>query len=235
MAPSGRRRFPFLRKDGSIVSTIVSATPLPADSGREACFVCFVVDITARRQIEDALRRSEAYYRVLTTAAQDHIFVINSDDRVEYVNQAAADQLRTTPDRVIGRRRSEIFPPEVAERQGVSLRKVFTEGKPLYAEGKTMYVDREVWLSTWLAPIPDESGKVTGVLGLSRDMTARKHAEDELRAAEQRLRVVMSNLPLVLWASNREGVATFCAGQALAGAGHDGSGSCRPPAEGHRR
>ncbi len=206
---------PFLRKDGSIVSTIVSATPLPADSGREACFVCFAVDITARRHIEDALRRSEAYYRVLTTAAQDHIFVINSDDRVEYVNQAAADQLRTTPDRVIGRLRSDIFPPEVAERQGVSLRKVMTEGKPLYAEGKTMYVDREVWLSTWLAPIPDDSGKVTGVLGLSRDMTARKHAEDELRATEQRLRVVMSNLPLVLWASNREGVATFCAGQAL--------------------
>ena len=63
------------------------------------------VDRTARtppyRQIEDALRRSDAYYRVLTTAAQDHIFVINRDDRVEYVNQAAADQLRSTPDKII--------------------------------------------------------------------------------------------------------------------------------------
>ena len=205
----------FLRKDGSTVFAIVSATPLPADSEREAGFVCFVVDITGRRQNEEALRRSDAYYRVLTTAAQDHIFVVNHEDRVEYVNQAAAEQLRTTPDRVIGKRRSEIFPAEVAERQGVNLRSVLAEGKPLYAEGRTMYLDREVWLSTWLAPIPDESGKVTAVLGLSRDMTARKRAEDELRTAEQRLRVVMSNLPLVLWASNREGVATFCAGQAL--------------------
>ncbi len=206
---------PFLRKDGSTISTIVSATPMSAGAEREAGFVCFVVDITSRRQIEDALRRSEAYYRVLTTAAQDHIFVIDHEDRVQYVNQAAAEQLQTTPDRVVGKRRAEIFPPEVADRQGVNLRTVLTEGKPLYAEGRTMYLDREVWLSTWLAPIPDERGNVTAVLGLSRDMTARKHAEDELRATEQRLRVVMANLPLVLWASNSEGIATFCAGQAL--------------------
>jgi PAS domain-containing protein len=129
--------------------------------------------------------------------------------------------LRTTPDQVIGKRRTEIFPPAVAERQGANLRAVLTDGKPLYAEGKTMYLDREVWLSTWLAPIPDEDGKVTAVLGLSRDMTARKRAEDELRATEQRLRVVLSNLPLVLWASNRDGVATFCAGQALQALGID--------------
>jgi PAS domain S-box-containing protein len=206
---------PFIRQDGSTVSTIVSTTPLAAGAEREAGFVCLVVDITARRHVEDMLRRSEAYYRVLTTAAQDHIFVVNEEDRVEYVNQAAADQLRTTPDRVVGRLRTEIFPPAVAERQGANLRKVLAEGKPLYAEGRTMYVDREVWLSTWLAPIPDEAGRVTAVLGLSRDMTARKRAEDELRAAEQRLRVVMSNLPLVLWASNGDGISTFCAGQAL--------------------
>jgi PAS domain S-box-containing protein len=206
---------PLIRKDGSTIFTIISATPIPADGDEQPGFICFVVDITSRRHIEDALRRSEAYYRVLTTAAQDHIFVINDDDRVEYVNQAAADQLRSTPERVIGRRRSEIFPPEVAERQSANLRKVLEEGQPLYAEGRTMYLDREVWLSTWLAPIADDSGKVTAVLGLSRDMTARKRAEDELRAAEQRLRVVMANLPLVLWASNRDGVATFCAGQAL--------------------
>jgi len=213
-----RTEIPFLRKDGSQVSTIVSATSFPPGE-KDAGFICFVIDITSRRNIEDALRRSEAYYRVLTTAAQDHIFVVNRDDRVEYVNQAAAEQLRTTPDRVIGRLRSEIFPPQVAERQAENLRKVMAEGKPVYAEGKTMYLDREVWLSTWLAPIPDEDGNVTAVLGLSRDMTARKRAEDELRAAEQRLRVVMSNLPLVLWASNRDGVATFCAGQALQSVG----------------
>jgi PAS domain S-box-containing protein len=207
----------FHRRDGSLLTTILSASVLPAGAAAEkaTAIACFVTDITARRQMEDALGRSAAYYRVLTGAAQDHIFVIDAQDRVEYVNQAAAEQLRTTPDRVIGKLRTEIFPPDVAERQGGNLRQVLTSGKPLYAEGRTIYLDREVWLSTWLAPIRDASGKVNGVLGLSRDMTARKRAEEELRASEQRLRVVLAHLPLVLWATNRDGIATFCAGQGL--------------------
>jgi two-component system cell cycle sensor histidine kinase/response regulator CckA len=210
-SPGRHAEVDFQRKDGSLISTIVSATPTQGT----ASIVCFVTDITGRREIENSLRRQAAYYQVVTAAAQDHIFVISDQDRVEYVNQAAAEQLRSSPERLIGRLRTEIFPPDVAERQGANLRKVLSEGKPLYVEGRTMYLEREVWLGTWLSPVPDESGKVTAVLGLSRDITARKRAEDELRGAEQRLRVVLSHLPLMMWASNDAGVATFCAGQAL--------------------
>jgi two-component system cell cycle sensor histidine kinase/response regulator CckA len=167
------------------------------------------------REVEDALRRTEGYCRVLTETVQDHIFVIDREDRIEFVNQAAAQQLRTTPDRLIGKRRSEIFPPDIAERQGLNLRQVLTTGEPLFVEGRTLYLDREVWLGTWLAPVRDATGQVRAVLGISRDMTSRKRAEDDLRATEQRLRVVLSNVPLVLWATDRKGISTFCAGQAL--------------------
>ena len=205
----------FQRRDGSPLVASVSASLVKGEVHDRPGVACVVVDVGDRRRAEDALRRSAAYYRVLTSAAQDHIFVINQEGRVEYVNQAAADQLRSTPDKIIGRMRTEIFPPDIAERQGMNLRKVLTEGTPLYVEARTMYLDREVWLSTWLAPIPDDTGKVTAVLGLSRDLTARKRIEDDLRAAEQRLRVVLSNLPLLVWATSRDGRATFCAGQAL--------------------
>lgn len=137
------------------------------------------------------------YYRVLAEIAEDHIFVIDADDRIEYVNPAAARQHRTTPEQLIGRRRADIFPPEVAERQLGNLQRVFQSSKPLYVEARNTYGGAEVWLSTWLAPIPDGNGGVRAVLGVSRDMTARKRAEDELRASEQRRRVVLSNVPLV--------------------------------------
>ena len=204
----------FSRSNGPTLIASVSVGRWDGDSRRHG-FLCVVADVTDRRRSEDALRRSAAYYRALTAAAQDHIFVINDRDRIEYVNQAAAEQLRTTPERVIGRLRTEIFPPDVAERQGANLRKVISEGKPVYVEARTMYLNREVWLSTWLAPVVDDTGNVTAVLGLSRDFSARKRIEDELRAAEQRLRVVLSHLPLVVWATDRTGAATFCAGQAL--------------------
>ena len=124
------------------------------------------------------------YYRVLAETAEDHIFVIDRDDRIEYVNAAAARQHGVVPEQLIGRLRSEVFPPDVAERQRRNLLHVFDTGKSVYVEARTVYRDGEVWLGTSLAPIRDADGNVRAVLGVSRDMTARKQAEDALRKLE---------------------------------------------------
>ncbi|MBM3819326.1 MAG: PAS domain S-box protein [Acidimicrobiia bacterium] len=154
-------------------------------------------------------------YRVLADTAEDHIFVINRDDRVEYVNPAGARQFGAVPAQLIGRRRTELFPPDIAERQGQNLAKVFATGEPLYAEGRTLYRDREVWLSTWLTPVEDARGGVVAVLGVSRDITARKRLEDEMRATDQQRQVVLSHASLAVWNVDARRTVTFCAGLAL--------------------
>ena len=161
------------------------------------------------------LDHREAMYRVLADTAEDHIFVINRDDRIEFVNRAAARQLRAAPEDLIGKLRVEIFPPDVSERQKLGLQHVFDTGKTLYVEGRTFYLDREVWLSTWLAPIFGPDGRVEAVLGLSRDLTEHKRAQDALHASEERRRVVLAHVPLVLWAIDLHGVITFCSGRSL--------------------
>src|SRR6185503_16939130 len=70
----------------------------------------------------------------------------------------------------------------------INLRKVLETGEPLYIEGRTLYLDREAWLGTWLAPIfgnGDDAGKVTAVLGLSRDITERRRLQIELANAQK--------------------------------------------------
>ena len=159
--------------------------------------------------------QKEAFLRVLADTAEDQIFVINRDDLIEFVNRAGARQLGATPEQLIGRKRTEVFPPAVAERQQLGLKRVFETGKALYVEGPTPYSGGEVWLSTWLTPVPGPDGSVDAVLGVSRDLTDQKRAQDALRASEERLRVVISNVPLLLWAIDADGIITFCSGRAL--------------------
>ncbi len=147
-------------------------------------------DITERKRVEEALRESEARYRALAEAAPDMIFVIDRDDRVQYVNTFAARQFGATPEQVIGKPRADLFPPDIAGQQGRSLRHVFDSGQPLFNESPLRFGEREIWISNWLVPLRDESGVVTAVMGISRDITERKRAEEALRRLNRELRAI---------------------------------------------
>ena len=150
--------------------------PLFSD-GEVEYAVVLVRDITERKRADDALRESEARYRTLAEAAHDMIFIVNRDGYVEYANAFAAKQFGLPPEEVIGRHRDELFPVEVTDVQQRNLEKVFETGQPVYSEQETTFPGRKVWLGTWLAPITDRNGKVVAVMGISRDITERRRAE----------------------------------------------------------
>ena len=64
-------------------------------------------------------------------------------------------------------------------------------------------------------PLFDEDGTVTGCIGIATDITEHQRAEQALRKSEARLRHVINNAPLVLWAVDNEGVFTFSEGHGL--------------------
>ncbi|MCL5961801.1 MAG: PAS domain S-box protein [Chloroflexi bacterium] len=150
--------------------------PLFSD-GQVEYVVVVARDITERKQADDALRESETRYRTLAEAAHDMIFIVNRDGYIEYANAFAAKQFGLPPEEIIGRRREELFPVEVSDVQQRNLEKVFEIGQPVYAEQETTFPGRTVWLGTWLAPITNSDGKVIAVMGISRDITERKRAE----------------------------------------------------------
>ncbi|MBI5877626.1 MAG: GAF domain-containing protein [Chloroflexi bacterium] len=143
-----------------------------------------------RKQTGQALRQSEELYRTLAEAAHEMIFVISRENRVQYINSFAAKQFGRRPDEVIGRRREELFPVSVSDQQENNLQRVFDTGEPLYVENKTPLEAREVWLGTWLVPLKDEPGGVRAVLGISRDITVRKEAEQVLQKSKERLELL---------------------------------------------
>ena len=76
----------------------------------------------------------------------------------------------------------------------------------------------ELWLGQYVQLIM-EGTRIVNIQAVARDITARRQAEDLLRASEERLRAVVSNAPIILWAADPEGRLTLCEGYGLKGLG----------------
>jgi len=197
------------------------------------------IEIVERIRIEQALVDSEERYRTLAETAQDFIFIVDRGGLVMYLNSFAAQKLGNSPESFMGKNLDQVFPPEMAEVQERELKKVFTNGEPLHVENMATLEGEETWLSTSLVPIRDERGAFDDVLGISRDITQRKLAEDalsrtkdglelmvnertsDLESLNQRLKLELSEKKLAeerLQAVNRALRTTMAASQALTGA-----------------
>ena len=127
------------------------------------------------------LRQSEERYRILAEAAHDMIFIVNRQGNLEYVNSFAAKQYGHKQKEMTGKPVTELFSSEVLVGAENNFTKVFNTGEPVYTEGKVNFTKQAKWLGTWLVPLQAESGQVSFVMGVSRDITQQKQAEDALR------------------------------------------------------
>jgi len=168
--------------------------PTVFDNGRKGVSV-ILEDITQRKQAADALRESEKRYRTLAEGSHDLIFVIDRYDRVEYVNSYASALVNKPADQIIGQLRSSLFPPDVAGNQKKALERVFETGNPVRNEGALTFAGQIHWFDHYLTPLKDPNNYVRSVLGISRDITERKNANDALRESEDRYRKLVEISP----------------------------------------
>lgn len=131
-------------------------------------------------QAESTLRRSETLYRSLAELSDDAIFVVDQQFRMIYLNQASARNLGGRPEELVNSSITDLFPPESVAVMIPRLRAVFASGQRHNNIENLILSGRSVWLDTSLVPLFDDSGTVTSVQGVARDITARKQAEDEL-------------------------------------------------------
>jgi PAS domain S-box-containing protein len=177
----------MVRKDGDVFPVELRTFSYTNEQGERVGMWSIVRDISRRKGFESQLNRSEELYRTLAEASQDMIFIIDTQDHIQYVNSFAASSYGVKPGDMIGRPRSEFFGSSDGQRQEASLRKVFQTGQPFYTETYTLFPGGNVWLSTWIVPLKNPGGDITSMLGVSRDITDRKIIEEKLFTAQQSL------------------------------------------------
>jgi len=180
----GVRQLPFRQKtdSGRILDLLLSIELITVE-GQE-CLLVAIFDETNQIRLNKELRNSERRYRALAETSPDFIFIIDPQDNVTYVNQSGLSLLGLSKDQVIGGGRHGFFPAEIAKRQKGNLEIVFRERRTLRVENWHDLPTGSICLDTQLVPLVNDSGTVEAVLGISRDITERRRAEEDRRKLE---------------------------------------------------
>ena len=149
-------------------------------------------------------------YRTLAEFSNDAIFLIDKSQRVRYVNTFGAAFLGASIDDIKGRHLKELFPPQAYELQSRAIKHVFESGEPFFTEENVSFAQRNLWIDTRLMPIKDEHGSVGFVMGVSRDITEQKMAQEALRESEEKVRLLLDSTGEAIYGIDGENNCTFC-------------------------
>lgn len=121
--------------------------------------------------------------RTLIDHLPDYIFIKDVDSRFVINNQAHAQLIGyEDPEDLVGKTDFDVFPKELAQHYYADEQRVIETGQPLIGreEETVTKTGRHQWVSTNKVPLRDPDGNIIGLVGMSRDITARKEAEEAL-------------------------------------------------------
>ncbi len=185
---------------------LTSKLPLRDQNGMIIGLVGIGRDITKRKQAEETLDRERRLLRTLIDNLPDAIYAKDTADRKTLSNLADQKNLGCkTEAETIGKTDFDLFPRELAERLHADDEKVI-QGHSVINREEYFLDDkgREHWLLTSKLPLHDQDGKITGLVGINRDITEHKQAEDKLAHEQELFQTLLDNLPDAIYFKDRE-------------------------------
>jgi PAS domain S-box-containing protein len=156
-------------------------------------------EIAERKQTEEALTQERSLLRTLIDSLPDYVYFKDAEGRFIIGNAAVARLMGTaTPDELIGKTDFDFYPRELAAQFYADEQEIIQSGQPLIDQegpSENQTTGDEIWISNTKVPLRDGQGEIVGLVGVTRDITERKQAETELRAAHQRLLDIIDFLP----------------------------------------
>ncbi len=198
---------------GEPIDTIWSFFPIKDKSGQLLAWVTISPNLTPIKQASRALEESEERFRGAVEGLLD-AFVIMSpirdetgvlvDFRFEYANRVALEFAHMEKDEYVGRRASELFPPEVQTGVMPVYDRVLRSGEPAAIDAYQVKAPRGVYEKGVYIDI--RASRLGGGIALAwRDVTSRTVAQMKLRESEERFRTLADNISQIAWMGDAEG------------------------------
>ncbi|MCG6533900.1 MAG: PAS domain S-box protein, partial [Syntrophales bacterium LBB04] len=194
------------RKNGEWINTIAGGEVITLEGQRY--ILSFFFDITERKRAEEALRDAEAKYSAVVTQAKDGVLIIQ-DNVLQFVNKAMADMLGYTPAEMENTTIINYVAPE-SRIPVVGRVKARLAGRdvPSVYEARLQRKDGTIIDAELSAGLIEYRGKPADV-GLIRNITERKRAEEALRESEEKYRSILESIAEGYYEVDLAGNLTF--------------------------
>jgi len=168
-------------------------------------------DITERKRAEEARAEEHNLLRTLIDNLPDSIYVKDTKSRFVIGNIGVAHIMGLeTADEMIGKTDMDFHPQELAAKYYADEQQVIRSGRPLINREEQV-IDQQksqpIWNLVTKVPWRDSAGETVGIVGIGRDITRRRQAEEQLMAANQQLNAANQQLKATeqqLKAANRQ-------------------------------
>jgi two-component system NtrC family sensor kinase len=185
---SHRMENEFTFPDGSKGWFDLSILPVP-----DGVFI-LSLDITERKRAEEAQWESEEKYRLLVENQTDMVVKVDTEGRFLFVSPAYCDMFGKSEEELLAQNFMPLVHEEDRKATARAMENLYRPPYTCYVEQRALTKNGWSWLAWADKAVLDEQDKVVAIVGVGRDITERKQAEDKLRESEEKLRLMFESV-----------------------------------------
>ena len=183
----------LISREGKEIPVDESASPITDEVGNIVGVVLVFRDVSERKQVKEALKTSQEYAQSIINSSLDMIIANDKNRNIIEFNKAAEETFGYNIKEILGKHVSILFAnPEESNK----VYKTTVEQSRCVQEVVSKRKNGELFHCLLSASIlRNAKGEMIGVMGVSRDITERNHAEQALRESEERYRTLVELSP----------------------------------------
>ena len=173
----------LIRKNGKTFNAEISLCILKSEKGKPIGSIGIIKDTTPEKKIKKELNSKENLLQSLLDNIPDCIYIKDDELRYLQINKATAEEINKKPEEIIGKTDFDIYPKSEAERNLEEDKKVIQNKEPIINKVNKINNPNgeKTWVSVTKIPRYDKNGKVTGLIGINREITKIKESKKKYK------------------------------------------------------
>jgi len=177
----------IIAKDRTLRNVAWSNVLTKDSQGEIVDVTCLGIDLTERRRAEEELKRSEETYRLLVENQTDLVVKVDLEGRFLFVSPSYCRMFGKKEHELLGENFMPLVHEEDKEPTAKAMEALFSPPYTVYVEQRVMTKEGWRWLAWVDTAVLDKSGSVNEIIGVGRDLTDKKRAEEEQLMLETQL------------------------------------------------